>query len=80
MDLPSSLNSAFYNARTAVGEPAQGVDKVGLCSVMCYLLYLKHDDALAKQLCGFVSCSSQGSYCPNVNVMVPDTVRRLTCA
>ena len=40
MDLPPSLNSAFYNARTAVGEPAQGVDNVGLCSVMCYLLYL----------------------------------------
>ena len=63
-----------------MGEPAQGVDNVGLCSVMCYLLYLKHDDALAQQLCGFVSCSSQGSYWPNVNVMVPDTVRRVTCA
>ena len=40
-------------------EPAQGVDSVGLFSVICYVLYLKHD-ALAQQLCGFVSCSSQG--------------------
>ena len=37
MDLPSSLNSAFQNARTAVGEPAQGVDNVGLFSVKCYV-------------------------------------------
>ena len=59
MDLSSSLNSAFHNARTAVGEPAQGVDNVGLFSVMCCFLYLKHD-ALAQQLCGYVSCSSQG--------------------
>ena len=43
-----------------MGEPAQqGVDNVGLFSVMCYVLYLKHD-ALAQQLCGFVSCSSPG--------------------
>ena len=54
MDLPSSLNSAFRNARTAAGEPAQGVDSVGLFSVMCYFLSLKHD-ALAQQLCGFRS-------------------------
>ena len=47
------------NARTAVGGPAQGVDNVGLFSVMGYVLYLKHD-ALARQLCGFVSCSSSG--------------------
>ena len=58
-DLSSSLNSAFHNARTAVGEPAHGVDNVGLFSVMCCFLYLKHD-ALAQQLCGYVSCSSQG--------------------
>ena len=38
-----------------MGEP--GVDSVGLFSFMCYFLYLKHD-ALAQQLCGFVSCSS----------------------
>ena len=42
-----------------MGEPAQAVDCVGLFSVMCYVLSLKHD-ALAQQLCGFVSCSSQG--------------------
>ena len=60
MGLSSSLNSAFRNARTAVGEPAQGVDYVGLFSViLCLVLYLKQD-ALAQQLCGFVSCSSQG--------------------
>ena len=58
VDLSSSLNSACHNARTAVGEPAQGVDNVGLCSVMCYFLYLTHD-ALAQQLCGFISRSSQ---------------------
>ena len=34
MDLPSSLNSAFHNGRTAVGEPAQGVDNVGVFSVI----------------------------------------------
>ena len=53
MDLSSLLNSAW----TAVGEP--GVDSVGLFSVMCNFLYLKHD-ALAQQLCGFVSRSFQG--------------------
>ena len=37
IDLPSSLNSAFHNARTAVGEPAQGVDSVGLFSVMFFI-------------------------------------------
>ena len=42
-----------------MSEPEQGVDNVGLFSVMGYVLYLKHD-ALAQQLCGFVSCSSQG--------------------
>ena len=42
-----------------MGEPAQGVDNVGLFSVMCYVLSMKHD-ALAQQLCGFVSCSSPG--------------------
>ena len=37
MDLPSSLNSAFCNARSAVGEPAQGVGSGGLFTVV--LLY-----------------------------------------
>ena len=59
MDLPSSLNSGFQNARTAVGEPAQGVDSVGLFSVIRYYHHLKHD-ALVQQLCGFVSRSFQG--------------------
>ena len=38
MDLPSSLNSAFCNAKTAVGEPAQGVGSGGLlyyCGTWC---------------------------------------------
>ena len=60
MDLPSSLNSAFHNVRTAVGEPAQGVDNVGVFSVMCYFLDLKHD-ALVQQLCEFVSRSSHSN-------------------
>ena len=79
MDLPSSLNSAFHNARTAVGEPAQGVDNVGLFSVMCYVLYLKHD-ALAQQLCGLFHVPLQALTQCNVNVMVPGTVRRVRCS
>ena len=47
MDLLSSLNSALCDARTAVGEPAQGVGRGGL------LCYLEHD-ALAQQLYEFV--------------------------
>ena len=34
MDRPSSLNSAFCDARSAVGEPAQGVGSGGLFTVV----------------------------------------------
>ena len=61
-----------------MGEPAQGVDNVGLFSVMCYFLYLKHD-ALAQQLVSFAVLQVL-TKC-NVNVMVPaGAVRRVTCA
>ena len=36
MDLPSSLNSAFCDARTSVGEPAQGVGSGGLFTVVLF--------------------------------------------
>ena len=39
MDLPSSLNSAFRNARAAAGERAQGVDVLG-CLVLCVIFFL----------------------------------------
>ena len=79
MGLSSSLNSAFRNAWTAVGQPAQGVDNVGLFSVMCYFLYLKHD-ALAQLLCGLFHVPLKVLTKCNVNVMVPGTVRRAMCA
>ena len=58
MDVPFSHNSASLpQSKDCSGWPAQGV---GLFSVMCYVLYFMKHDALAQQLCGFVSCSSQG--------------------
>ena len=70
MGLSSSLNSAFHNATTAVGQPAQGVDNVGLFSVMCYFLYLKHD-ALAQLLCGLFHVPLTVLTKCNVNVLIP---------
>ena len=64
----SSLNRALHNARTAVGEPAHGVDNVGLFSVMCYVLYLKHD-ALAQELCGLFHVPLKVLTKCNVNVI-----------
>ena len=81
MVLSSSLNSAFRNVNTAVGEPAHGVDSGGLFSVMCYFLYLKHD-ALAQQLCGLFHVTLTVLTKCNVNVVhvALGTIRRVTCA
>ena len=58
MDLPSSLSSAFFDARTAVGEPAQGVGSGRRFTVV---LFLEHD-ALAQQLCVFVVTCGYGTH------------------
>ena len=44
-----------------MGEPAQGVDNVGWFIIVYVLFSLLKHDALAHQLCRFVSCSSRGS-------------------
>ena len=77
MGLSSSLNSAFRNVNTAVGEPAHGVDSGGLFSVMCYFLYLKHD-ALGQQLCDLFHVPLKLLTKCNVNVVhaALGTIRR----
>ena len=55
MDLPSSLNSALCDARTSVGEPAQGVGSGGLFTVV-------EHDALAYHWYEFVVTCGYGTY------------------